>query len=363
MTLRLLPCLALLLLAVPAQSETATETASMTTSGVPRPVVSQIVQPGAAFARAFTGTVVARTQISLAFQTFGRVSERRVTVGDTVTKGQVLARLDPYTLDEDVAAAEAALSTAQAQQVTAVNALDRARALQTRGVASTARLEDAQRALTAADAAVASATADLARATDARGYSELVAPMDGVIVSTDAEVGAVVSAGTPVMVLASTSENEAVIDLPEGLLSMLSIGDSFEVSLRGGNTPPVAGALRLVQPVVDAASRTRRVHLTLIDPPPAYRIGSLVRAQPTALDRTALFTLPHSAIRREGEAASVWRVDPASRAVTLVPVTLDPQDVGDRAAITQGLTAGDEIVTRGVHSLTEGQIVGAGERE
>lgn len=359
MIARLLPCLGVLWLAVPALAETAAIAAGDT----PRPVVSQIVQPDAALARAFTGTIVARTQISLGFQTLGQIAERTVTVGDVVAEGQVLARLDPYTLDEDVAAARAAVATAQAQQVTAVNALARARQLQTRGVASTARLEDAERALAAADAAVDSAAADLARATDARSYSDLVAPMDGVIVSTAAEPGEVVSAGTPVLVLASTSENEALIDMPEGLLGLLSIGDRFEVSLRGGNTPPVAGALRLVEPVVDASSRTRRVHLTLTDPTPAYRIGSLVRAQPTALNRVNLFTLPHSAIRREGEAALVWRVDPATRAVSLVPVTLDLQGVGDRAAITQGLQDGDEIITRGVNSLTEGQIVGAGEPE
>jgi RND family efflux transporter MFP subunit len=358
MTARLLPCLVLMWLAAPALAETVAAA-----SETPRPVVSQIVHPDAALARAFTGTIVARTQISLGFQTLGQIAERPVTVGDVVAKGQVLARLDPYTLDEDVAAAQAALATAEAQQVTATNALARARALQTRGVASTARLEDAERALAAADAAVVSATADLARATDARGYSDLVAPMDGVIVSTEAEPGAVVSAGTPVVVLASTSENEAVIDMPEALVGLLSLGDPFEVSLRGGNTPPVEGALRLVEPVVDASSRTRRVHLTLTDPPAAYRIGSLVRAQPTAAARAALFTLPHSAIRRDGEATAVWRIDPATRAVALVPVTLDPSGVGDRAAIIDGLADGDEIITRGVNSLTQGQIVGAGEPE
>jgi multidrug efflux pump subunit AcrA (membrane-fusion protein) len=105
------------------------------------------------------------------------------------------------------------------------------------------------------------------------------------------------------------------------------------------------------------------VHLTLTAPPPAYRIGSLIRAQPTARTRAPLFTLPQTAIRREGEAAAVWRVDPVTRAVALVPVTLDPQGVGDRAAVTEGLQDGDEIITRGVNSLTEGQIVGAGEAE
>lgn len=359
MTARLLCFLAVAWLAVPALAETAASDSPAT----PRPVISQIVHPDAALARTFTGTVVARTQISLGFQTLGQIAERPVTVGDVVTAGQVLARLDPYTLDEDVAAAEAALATARAQQVTASNALTRARELQTRGVASIARLEDAERALAAADSAVDSAAADLARATDARGYSDLVAPMDGVIVSTEAEPGAVVSAGTPVVVLASTSENEAVIDMPEALLDLLGLGDSFEVSLRGGNTPPVTGTLRLVEPVIDPSSRTRRVHLTLTDPPPAYRIGSLVRAQPMVHDRTPLFTLPMTAIRQDGDGAAVWRVDPATRAVSLVPVTLDPQGLGDRAAITAGLQDGDEIITRGVHSLTEGQIVGAGGAE
>ncbi|MEH7830462.1 efflux RND transporter periplasmic adaptor subunit [Gemmobacter denitrificans] len=347
--------LVLLALAAPLQAQIKPEP--------PRPVVSQIVQPEAGLGRMLTGTVMARTQISLGFQTFGRIAERPVTVGDVVSKGQILARLDPYTLDEDIAAAEAALTTARAQQVTATNALTRARELQARGVASTARLEEAERMLAAADAAVDSAVADLARATDARGYSDLVAPEDGVILSTAAEAGAVVSAGNPVVVLASTSEIEAVIDLPEELAGLLSIGDRFVVSLRAGATAPVTGELRLVEPVVDATSRTRRVHLTLIAPPPGYRIGSLVQARLSETDPAPLFTLPRNAIRHDGAATAVWRVDPTTRAVALVPVTLDPQGRGPRAAITDGLQPGDEIVTRGVNSLIEGQIVGMREAE
>lgn len=356
---RVIAPLALFLLAVPAVAETTATEAG----GTARPVVSQIVQPDAALARSFTGGVVARTQISLAFQTLGRIAQRPVSVGDVVREGQVLARLDPYTLDEDVAAAEAALATARAQQETAVNGLKRARELQTRGVASTDRLEGAERAQAAADAAVQSAVADLARATDARGFSDLIAPMDGVIVATEAEAGAVVSAGTPVLVLASTSGNEAVIDMPSGLVGLLAAGDGFEVSLRAGATPPVASALRLIEPVIDPSSRTQRVHLALIDPPPGYRIGSLVRARPTGLQRDTLFILPQSAILRDGDVPHVWRVDPQTRAVARVSVTLAAEGVDDRVAVTEGLQVGDEIVTRGIHSLTEGQIVGAGEPE
>lgn len=344
---RLLLCL-MLGLALPAVAQTAD----------PRPVISEVVQPDASLGRSFTGTVVARTEITLAFQTLGRIAARLVDTGDRVRTGQVLARLDPMSLDEDVTAAEAALAISEAQRVTATNALERAKQLETRGVASLERLEAAERTLAAATAAVDSATADLARARDARGYSDLLAPIDGVVTATDFDAGAVVSAGTPVMTLAGTGEHDAVIDLPEGFLAVLTIGDAFEVSLRGSGGPAISGTLRLVEPVADTSSRTRRVHLALTDPPPDYRIGSLVQARPLKLDGVTPFTLPASAILATDAGSQVWRVDPASRAVSLVPVTLDPRPAGDRVIVVSGLSPGDEIVTRGVHSLEEGRVVG-----
>ncbi|MFT6773446.1 MAG: RND family efflux transporter MFP subunit, partial [Paracoccaceae bacterium] len=295
----------------------------------PRPVVSEIVARDVARAREFTGVVVAATQLNLAFQTLGRMAERDVRLGDHVTAGQVLARLDQVTLDEDAAAAAAALSNAQAQLRTAQSGLDRAAELVARGVAPTERQEEAQRGLAAATAARERAEADLARARDAQGYSQLTAPMDGVVVATLIDAGAVVAAGTPVLTLAGDDGREAVIDVSDPALRHMTLGARFEVASRTGAGGGVQGAVSEIEPVADAATRTRRVHITLIDPPATMRLGSLVRAHAVGRDGP-MMTLPQSAILTRGADTLVWRVAPGARGVGLIAVTLGPDAPGDR---------------------------------
>lgn len=324
-----------------------------------RPVVSEIVAPDAARARQFTGVIVAAQDMTLAFQTLGRIEDRAVSVGDQVKAGDVLARLDQVTLDEDVANAEAALASADAQLITADSALSRARELAARGVDTAAREEEAARARAAAAAALERAEADLARARDAQGFAELHAPIDGIVTGTMIDAGAVVSAGAPVLTLAGAEGREAVIDLTDSVLSLLRLGDRFEVSLRAGPGVRVDGLLSEIEPVADASTRTRRVHIALIDPPRTFRIGALARARPLGRDG-ALLTLPVSAILTRDGRTWAWRVTRADRSVRRIPITVGPVIYDDRAVIRDGLTPGDEIVVKGVNSLQDGQVVGPG---
>jgi RND family efflux transporter MFP subunit len=337
----------------------ATSAAAQSVPPLPaRPVVSEIVAPDAARVRQFTGVVVAAKSLTLAFQTLGRIADRPVSVGDQVKAGDVLARLDQVTLDEDVTNATGALASASAQMTTADNALERAHELAARRVDTAAREEEAARARAAAAAVMESAAADLARARDALGFAELRAPIDGIVTRTMIDAGAVVSAGTPVLTLAGDDGREAVIDLTDGVLSVLRLGDRFAVSLRAGD-PPVDGRLTEVEPVADAATRTRAAHITLVNPPAAYRIGALVRVR--AVGRAgSLVTLPVSAILTRSGETWAWRVAPGTRAATRIPITVGPVAYDDRAIITDGLTPGDEIIVKGVNSLQDGQIVGPG---
>ncbi len=334
--------LLLALLAPPALAETA------------RPVVTEIVTPGPIQSRSFTGTVEAEVTTNLAFLTLGRVATLEVAAGDKVVEGQVLATLDQVTLNEDLAAAEAALQGAEARAQFAQQSFDRMQELVNRAVASAAQLESAQAGLETAKAGVTAAQADLARARDAASYAGLKAPMAGIVTATYLDPGTVVSVGTPVLTLAGLKGREAVLDVPTDVLALLSLGDTFEVSGRGSR--PVTGTLQRIEPSAGTGTRSRRIHLTLSDPPGSYRLGSLVSAH--LAGKTAnVVTLPVVAVRD----GTVWKVG-EGRKVTAVPVTLGAT-MGARVIVTQGLEAGDEIVVRGVHALTEGQTVGEGIRE
>ncbi len=324
-------------------------------AAVPRPVVSETVVEGAAALRSSVGVVEARSQSVLAFQTVGRLAERPVKVGERVAAGAQLARLDQVTLAEDQASAEAALTAAQVQLRTAEASLARTRELQDRGVVPVARLEAAQRMRDAALAGLEAARADLSRAKDAAGFADLLAPEAGIVLAVLAEPGQVVSAGQPILILARGEAREAVIDLPAAEAAALPAGARFVLDQPGGGAS-IGGILRLVEPVSSAATRSRRVRIALPDGVAGFRIGALVHARRDFAGEVVL-SLPQTALF--GDPPQVWRVSPEGRAVEAVAVQVLGSAGQDRVVIGAGVALGDEIVVRGVHSLTAGAVVGA----
>lgn len=324
----------------------------------PRPVVSEIVSPDAGQNRQFAGEVVAEVTSVLAFQTSGRVARLEVAAGDVVQAGAVLATLDQITLDQDADAARAAVRSARASAYVAQQGLDRARSLVQRGVASDQSLESAQQLADTTAAQLTAAEAALTRAEDAARFGSLTAPMDGVVLSTAVKPGTVVAAGTTVLTMAATDRREAVVAVPADFLALLGPETAFRIHARVPDAPDVMGHVRLIEPVADPQVKSRRIHLTLDSAPPLYRIGSLIAAE-LAQGPTPQITLPQAAILQgaAGQPALVWRIDPATRAARPTPVILG-RTLGDRVIIKDGLTAGDEVAIRGIHSLTDGQILG-----
>lgn len=352
-----LAALALTLAAPPAAlAETAPPLAA---PGTPRPVVSEIVTGAALEARGFPGVIAAEVETTLGFQTSGRIESRPVNLGDTVTAGQVLATLDQITLAEDVAAAEAAERAATAKADFAAQSLARVEELHARGVAPVATLEQVQAKTAAARAQLEAARADLARARDAARFGTLTAPSGGVVSLVLAEPGTVVSPGTPVLRLATEAGREAVIDVPEEVLAVLPEAARFRIEPRGEGGQTVAGRLRLIEPVAGASTRAHRLRIALSAEGAKMRLGTLVTAR---LDRTpgqpgeALLSLPREAVFERDGQPMVWRLDGERRA-RAVPV--EPgATIGTRVVIAAGLAEGDEVVTRGIGSLEEGQQLG-----
>ncbi|MGV8986547.1 MAG: efflux RND transporter periplasmic adaptor subunit [Cypionkella sp.] len=322
----------------------------------PRPVVSEIVTADPTRQRSFTGVIAAEISTVLAFQTTGRIATLPVEAGDRVTAGQVLATLDQTTLQEDVDTANAALTSTKAAANVAAQSLARALELSRRGVASTEALQNAQRSNDAAAAQVLSAAAGLTRARDAAGFGTLKAPSDGVVLSTHAQAGSVVAAGTPVLTLAALAGREAVLDVPAEFLGLLSPGQEFTIRARTPDAPTLTGTLRLIEPVADASTRSRRIRVTLPEAPEIYRIGSLISAE-LAASAAPVMTVPVSAITGTAQAPLVWIVAPSDRKAHEVAITLGAT-MGDRVIVASGVATGDEVVVKGVHSLTEGQTLG-----
>ncbi|PHQ70366.1 MAG: efflux transporter periplasmic adaptor subunit [Paracoccus sp.] len=327
----------------------------------PRPVVTEIVEDRGEAARWVPGVVQSRTQVTMAFQTLGRMVVRNAELGDRVRTGQVLAELATEDMAATTRAAQAAVDAAEVQLSTARTTLQRTEALAARNVASDAQLEQAQQAAAAADAAAEQARSELVQAQDSENNATMIAPFSGVVSDVFEAPGAVVSAGAPILQLSAEDRREAVVDLPESAIVGLPSDATFTVWQRTDPDKQVTAVLDRIDPIADTATRTRRLYLTL-PPDTPFRLGALVRARLGSAGEPVL-TLPAAAIHVDDGRDIVWRViregdaaDAAGR-VEAVAVETSPA-LQDRVMVMSGLSEGDEVVIRGVHSLQDGQAVG-----
>jgi membrane fusion protein, multidrug efflux system len=321
-----------------------------------RPVLSIVVAPASEQQQGFAGTVQPQYQTDRGFRVLGRIVARNVDVGDVVKAGQVLAQIDPLVLDLAVRASEADLVKARAQLSNASAAEVRTGTLFGRQIANQADFDSVQQAREAAAASVQQSEANLAKAREQRSYATLTADMDGVVTSVDAEVGQTVSPGKKVLTLARTDIREAVVDLPDSVTRSLAIGAAFDIQLQADPTIRTAGKVREIAPQADAATRSRRVRITLDQVVDAFRIGATITARPVMAADAAALEIPVSALLERDGAARVWLVDPVAKTVKTVPVEIAVRE-GDHARIAGGISAGARIVVAGVNSLSEGLAV------
>ena len=320
-----------------------------------RPVLSVVATPQGGATISFTGTVQPRFSRDLGFRVLGRVVARYVDVGQSVKVGQLLASLDPMTLSLAVRQLEAELAKAEAQLVYATATKDRKKALLAQKVASQADLDTAEEALATANAAVVRARAGLDKAKEQLSYTRLVSETDGIVTAVNAEVGQTVNAGDTVVTVAQAEIREAMVDVPDEMAQSLKVGDPFATTLQVDPGIAARGRVREIAPQADAATRTRRIRITLEAPPPTFRIGTTVTATPSRTELASI-DLPSSALLRADGRSFVWVVNEKALTVSRKPVEV-ASDLSGTLRIKSGIDVGARVVTAGVNSLAEGQKV------
>ncbi len=168
-----------------------------------------------------TGTLSPLVEVQVGSQVSGRIQELHADFNAPVTKGQVIARIDPRLFETEVAraranvvAAQAAVARAEADLLDARLRNERAAGLYERGMGSRADAETTHAARQAARAAVESAQASLAQARAALeqaetnlGYTTIYSPIDGVVISRDVDIGQTVAASLQTPTLFTIAED------------------------------------------------------------------------------------------------------------------------------------------------------------
>lgn len=304
----------------------------------------------------YAGEVRARTELRLGFRVPGKVVRRQATVGQRVKAGDVLAELDAQDFKLAIEAARAQLRAAETHRDLAAAEVQRAKALRAQNFISGVELDRRQATLDAAQAQVAQLRAQLDTQANQSAYTQLVATAAGVVTGVDAEPGQVVAVGAPVVRLAVDGRLDVVFDVPEGSIERLALGSKAEVRPWAGDAA-WTGVVREKAALADPVTRTFAVRLAL-EAGARLPLGSTVTVTPQAVSPKGLeaIMLPTSALWHHQGGSAVWVFEPGSMTVRAQPVQVVAAD-GNEVVVASGLAPGMQVVTAGVHVLTEGQPV------
>ncbi|MBE0452324.1 efflux RND transporter periplasmic adaptor subunit [Roseovarius autotrophicus] len=282
------------------------------------------------------GTTRALRSIDIVPEADGRLVELNITPGARVTEGQILARLDDTIERADLAQAEAVL-TERSQS------LERIRTLRQTNAVSQAALEE-----TVARLAEAEAAADRAR----RRLADRVitAPFGGVVGLTSYDVGARVSEGQVLARLDDLGEVEVEFSLPETIFAQVVQGQTLVARAAAFPDRSFTGTIAAVDSRIDSISRAFRTRAVIPNPDSTLPAGMFLSLT-LVLAESEHITVPEEAIVFQAAQTYVFVAeDDVARRRT---VTTGQRRDGV-IAITSGLSAGEEVVVRGLARVRDG---------
>ncbi|WP_221410288.1 efflux RND transporter periplasmic adaptor subunit [Paraburkholderia dinghuensis] len=321
-----------------------------------RPVrVVTIEKQAAGTTIALTGRLQAQAEINQSFRIDGRMISRNVDVGDRVTAGQVLARLDRMNEESNLQSARAQLAAAQAQALEANTMFNRMRNLLAERAVSRASFEQAEAMARITQSQVESAQSLVNIAQNRLSYTDLVSDVAGVVTARGAEPGEVIGAGRMIVQIAREGAMDAVFDVPAAIKDIAPGNPDIVVALAGNPTITATGKVREVSPRADPVTGTFAVRVRVLNPPATMRLGSTVIGQ-MKLQRPPAIEIPSSALIQPGQTSSVWVVDTKTGTVSVRDVELQAY-AEDRVQVSRGLAPGDVVVTAGAQALRPGQKI------
>lgn len=316
------------------------------------------------------GQLVASVQAEVATRRAGIAGEVLFVIGDTVTKGDLLVRLETEQIEIEKRSAEASLETARAGVATAeaslalaIQGLNRQTKLQNSTAFSRAQFEDLQQEAARARGELARAVAQVGMAEASMSMmafnlnnTEIIAPFTGVVTERIAQPGQYLRVGDPVARLLDADRLEIEAQTPTELTSGLPPGK--EVNVLFGSDVSATATVRAILPIETIATRTRPVRFTAdlsgVDPL-RIAVGKSVSLQiPVSAPREAILAAKDALVQARGGGWSIFVVEDGK--ANPRPVTLGVS-AGGQIEILSGLDVGDEIVVRGNERLRPGQDV------
>jgi len=319
------------------------------------------------------GTVEARVTSKVGFKISGVLVDLHADVGDLITKGAVLARLDDREQSARVARAKAMIEQAQANLEKAGAGLEKAKTNYANAKSinerrqklvqtNSASVETAETAKAAEDAAsadvnLASSDVAVARAaiSDAKAqmqqenatldFHTLAAPYDAMVTARLKELGSALGAGEPVFTLIDPKTIWVLAYIDESKAGEIKVGEPAEIVLRSHPNQRLQGRVARIEPESDRVNEERRVEVAF-DQLPAYaNLGEQAEVYITTVRLLKALLAPDAAIIGLGkDHGTVWTVEDGN--LQQREVTLGHRLLDGRYEITSGVPEKAMVVTQ-----------------
>lgn len=315
---------------------------TQTREQMPNVQVYEVESSGATTSTEFPGRVKAAEELNIAFKLSGTLQRVYVKEGDHIVKGQIIAQLDPRDYQTQLDAVEGEYMSIKSEA-------ERVIALYADSVATAAAYDKARFGLQ-------QISAKYKNAQDQLEDTKLFSPFDGYVQECLFDTPSVVAAGMPVVILVSSKTPEIEINIPAStyvhrkeivsLQTSFDFIDSKEIPLGFVSITPKANANQLYTVRLSIPSNLSQL--------PSPGMSAMVKVTQKVSD-DEMVEIPSSALFEDNGESYVWIYQDG--VVNPRQVSVRSLHISGRAVISEGIDAGEEVVTSGVHSLKSGQKV------
>lgn len=315
------------------------------------------------------GNLIGQQTVDVVPRTGGRLVSISVRLGDRVSRGQLLAKIEDREIVEQVKQAEASLQVAQAtirqreaDLKFAETNLERSRNLFERQLLPKQSLDDAEARYTAAFAQLDLSRAQLqqtqARLEELRinlAHTEITSPVSGFVGRRNFDVGGWVSQNAPVASVVDISSVRLVANVVERDLRLVGAGDEAVVEVDAFPGRKFNGQIARVAPILDPNTRTAEMEIEVPNPGGELKPGMYARVNLTVDQRRGVLLAPKTAVVDYDGRRGVFIMNDESKA-DFVEVQAGIDDA-TQVEIASGLTEGQRIVVVGASSLRQGDTL------
>jgi multidrug efflux pump subunit AcrA (membrane-fusion protein) len=345
------------------------------------------------------GTVRAKNSSIVSSKVMGNIVAMKVREGDTVRTGQVLVEIDSREariqtqksgaglvetkaaldeVDRSIKGAESSQTAAEANRRLATSTFRRYQQLLVRQSISPQEFDEVRARHEMADAEaetagrmrqsleakrrqvlarIDQAKADVSGSQVYSSFSRITAPINGIVVSRQADVGNMAAPGAPLLTIESGSDYRLEAAVQESQINKIHLRDQVRVQIDALGPSELAGIVVEIVPASDPASRTYLVKISI---PPTdgnkqiIRSGLYGRAR-FITGQTQAITVPQQAVVERGQLISVYVVDQSG--IARMRLVTTGKTYSDRVEVLSGLIEGEQIVVDGVAAVNDGSRV------